>query len=214
MARLKMSALAVLAIALLATGAEIVVRKAPAVQPPKRPDAPRVLAGRDRTPVAVGGTLNAAIRLWELASGQEVARLKVPENSTTDLTYSPDGRFLVACCNRNTRNLGDQMIRIWDAVTGQEVRRFTGHLAAVWSVAFTADGRSVISGSADGTALVWDVSGLPKEPNAEPITADALKVRWNELASGDARVAYRAAWALSVPSAVFRLKCGAGGTRC
>jgi WD40 repeat protein len=147
---------------------------------------------------------NPAIHLWELASGQEVATLELPEHGigTSDIAYSPDGRFLVACCNPSTRNPGDQTIRIWDVVSGQEVRHFMGHLAPAWSAAFTADCRSIISGSADGTALVWDVSDLAQQPKAEPLAAAALKGRWDELSSPDARVAYRAMWALSVPSAV------------
>ena len=97
---------------------------------------------------------------WPRAGGRQAGGFR-RKGKGNDLAYSPDGRFLVACCNRSTRNPREQMIRIWDVVTGQEVRRFTGHLAPVWSVAFTADGRSVISGGADGTALVWDVSDLP-----------------------------------------------------
>ena len=118
------------------------------------------------------------------------------------MAYSPDGRFLVACCNPSTRKPGDRTVRIWDVVSGKEVRHFTGHLAPAWSAAFTFDGRSVISGSADGTALVWDVSDLANQPKPELLTADALKQHWNELADADARIAYRASWALSVPSAV------------
>ena len=153
---------------------------------------------------AVGRKRNTANHVWELASGQEVATLELPEDGegTSHMAYSPDGRFLVACCNPSTRNPGDQMIRIWDVASGQEVRQFTGHLAPAWSAAFTADGRSIVSGSADGTALVWDVSDLANQPKAEPLAADALKDRWDELSSPDARVAYRAMWALSVPSAV------------
>ena len=167
------------------------------------PDGRILATGTDYTRRRAG-KLNVAIRLWELASGQEAARLEGLEEGEGlyALAYSPDGRFLVACCNRRDRNPRGQMIRIWDVMTGQEVRRFTGHLAPAFSVAFTSDGRSVISGGADGTALVWDVSDLPQKPEAEPLTADALKARWDELATSDARVAYRASWALSVPSAV------------
>jgi hypothetical protein len=35
-----------------------------------------------------------------------------------------------------------------------------------------------------------------------PLSPQSLPACWNELASGDARAAYRAGWALSVPSAV------------
>jgi WD40 repeat protein len=167
------------------------------------PDGRILATGTDYTRHRAG-KLNVAVHLWELASGQEAARLEGLEEGEGlyDLAYSPDGRFLVACCNRRDRNPRGQMIRIWDVMTGQEVRRFTGDLAPAFSVAFTYDVRSVISGGADGTALVWDVSDLPQTPKAEPLTADGLKARWDELANGDARVAYRATWALSVPSAV------------
>ena len=47
---------------------------------------------------------------------------------------------------------------------GRELRRCEGHLAAVNAVAFTPDGRSVVSGSDDATALVWDVSDLRESP--------------------------------------------------
>jgi dipeptidyl aminopeptidase/acylaminoacyl peptidase len=149
-----------------------------------------------------GGTPDSAIRLWELASGQEVASLELPEEGTSDLAFSPDGRFLMACCARSTRIPHDQVVRLWDVGTGQETRHFTGHLGLIWSAAFAPDGRSVISGGADGTALVWDISDLISRPKAEPLALDALKEHWNELADADARVAYRTSWALSVPSAV------------
>jgi WD domain, G-beta repeat len=131
---------------------------------------------------------------------------------TSDLAYSPDGRFLVACCNRTDPTRPEIMIRIWDTALGREVRQLRGHLAPAWSAAFTADRRSLISASADGTALVWDVSDLPGRPKAEPLTAAAFKDRWAELASDDARLAYRASWALSVPSAVSFLGDQLSGT--
>ena len=115
----------------------------------------RFLATAKRDEHRRGGTPNSAIRLWELASGQEVARLDLPEDGTSDLAFSPDGQFLVACCARSTRIPHDQVVRLWDVGTGQEMRHFTGHLGMIWSAAFTPDGGSVISGSMDGTALVW-----------------------------------------------------------
>ena len=96
---------------------------------------------------------------------------------------------------------------IWDVAHRARDAAVHGALGE-WSgpAAFTADGRSVISGSVDGTALVWDVSDLLSRPKAEPLTPDGLNEHWNELANADARVAYRASWALSVPSAVAFLR--------
>ena len=76
-------------------------------------------------------------------------------------------------------------------------------MAAVNAVAFTPDGRSVVSGSEDATALVWDVSDLrDTAKTVEPLNPESLQAHWNALAGNDARAAYRATWLLSVPPAV------------
>jgi WD40 repeat protein len=43
------------------------------------------------------------------------------------------------------------------AETGQELRRFIGHTAGVENVAFSLDGKHILTGSDDGTAMLWDV---------------------------------------------------------
>ncbi len=170
----------------------------------------RVALSPDGRYLATGGLVtdlrgsdpDPPIHLWELASGQEVATLEGHKESTRGLAFSPDGRLL-ASCSGGYRSSNDQTVRIWDVATGRELRRFQGHLGAVNAVAFTPDGRSVVSASEDATALVWDVSDLADQPaGAQPITAESLKARWAALAGDDARAAYRATWALSVPAAV------------
>ncbi len=147
-----------------------------------------------------------AIRLWELASGKEVATLEGHEESTRGLAFSPDGKLL-ASCSGGSQTINDQTVRVWDLTTGRELRRFEGHCGTVNAVVFTPDGRSVVSGSEDATALVWDVSDLKDNSKTdEPLTPESLQARWDELAGNDARAAYRAAWALSVPSAVGFLR--------
>jgi hypothetical protein len=75
----------------------------------------------------------------------------------------------------------------------------TGNMPDCW-------GRSVVSGSEDATAVVWDVSDLIARRQSGPITDESLRARWDELAGNDARAAYRATWALGVPSAVAFLR--------
>jgi WD40 repeat protein len=153
-----------------------------------------------------GGAVDPPIRVWELASGQEVATLEGHEESTRGLAFSPDGRILISSSG-TYHSENDARVRAWDVASGRELRRFEGHRGAVWAVAYTPDGRSIVSASDDGTALAWDVSDLGEHRKAvEPLTAEQIRARWDELASSEARVAYRASWALSVPSAVHFLR--------
>lgn len=145
---------------------------------------------------------NPTIRLWELASGQEVADFVGHETSTNGMSFSPDSRLL-ASAGGSYASTKDAIVRVWDLATGREQRRFTGHRGAVNAVAFTRDGRSVISGSDDATALVWDVADLKNELALDPpFAGNTLQSAWDALASDDASVAYQAGWALSNPSAV------------
>lgn len=41
--------------------------------------------------------------------------------------------------------------------TGQELRRFIGHSAGVENVVFSPEGKYLLTGSGDGTAMLWDV---------------------------------------------------------
>jgi WD40 repeat protein len=95
--------------------------------------------------VASGSDVGTA-RVWEAASGREVARI-THDNVVWSVAFSPDGRW-VASGSR------DGTARVWEAASGREVARMT-HGDGVNSVAFSPDGRWVASGSWDGTARVW-----------------------------------------------------------
>jgi WD40 repeat protein len=166
----------------------------------------RFLATRGPGDHPRGGSGVPPIVLWELASGQVVATLEGQDEDYICRSFSPDGRFLATAFGRRG-TIHHSMVRIWDLATGRELRRFAGHRGAVLVVAFTPDGRSVVSGSEDATALVWDVSDLRKDPAFDaPLSRESLQAMWDRLARNDARAAYDATWALSVPSAVAFLR--------
>ena len=91
-----------------------------------------------------------ALRLWDVATGQEIRRFEGHTNSVADAAFSPDGRFVLSAgC--------DLTLRLWDVRTGKELRRFLGHTDWPRSVAFSPDGRTAISGARDRTVRLWDV---------------------------------------------------------
>jgi WD40 repeat protein len=67
------------------------------------------------------------------------------------VTFSPDGKTLVAGCP-------DHQVRLWDVGQGVAVRTLTGHTGQVYSVAVSPDGKTVASGSTDKTIRLWDAA--------------------------------------------------------
>jgi dipeptidyl aminopeptidase/acylaminoacyl peptidase len=134
----------------------------------------------------------AKVGVWETATGHEVVQLR--EEELTDeqkqqkhwlwgcLCFSPDGRTLA------TGATGEGHLRLWEVATGQERRRLEGHQGSVDAIAFSRDGRILVTGGGETAALVWDLR--PAAPT--PLTADALKGAWADLASTDAAKAYQA----------------------
>jgi hypothetical protein len=98
----------------------------------------------------VSGALDRTVRIWDVATGQELRRMDHPD-TVHHVAFAPDGRTVASACM-------DRVARVWDVTTGQEVRQFVGHQARVWGVVFTPDGRSLCTASDDRTARVWDVT--------------------------------------------------------
>ena len=94
---------------------------------------------------------DSAIRVWDVATGQEVRKLEAHKGIVWSVAISPDGRSVLSGGHEMTPILQD-------AKTGAEVRRFPGHTGDITCVAFLPDGRRAVSCSADRTIRLWDVN--------------------------------------------------------
>lgn len=92
----------------------------------------------------------AGLRLWDVATGQDVRQFDGHTDDVRTVAFSSDGRFAMS-------GSADRSVRYWEVATGKELRRLDGHTGAVRSVALSPDGRTAISGSEDTTLKVWDV---------------------------------------------------------
>lgn len=122
------------------------------------PDGRRLLSGGN------DGTL----RLWEVASGRELAVLRGHQEWVHSVAFSPDGRTLASAGQ-------DKTVRVWDAATGRELRSMQGHGEAVNAVAFTPDGSRIASAGEDGVLQLWDARSGKALQRLDAPHASALK---------------------------------------
>jgi WD40 repeat protein len=90
-------------------------------------------------------------RLWDAATGRQVAALSGHDQAVRTAAFSPDGRRIVTAS-------ADQTARIWDAATAKPLEVLSGHADKVWSAAFSPDGRRIVTASHDKTARLWDAA--------------------------------------------------------
>ena len=104
---------------------------------------------------ALSCSADGTIRLWDVASGQQLRRFQGHSGGVTKATFSPDGRHALSCGQ-------DRTIRLWELDSGRQVGILEGHEDEVATVAFSPDGKQVLSGcgklDADGHLRLWDLA--------------------------------------------------------
>ena len=96
------------------------------------------------------GSAEGPVRLWDVATGNQVARLDGHDHRSTDVAFSLD-RSLLASTG------ADGTVRLWDVASHASVAVLRGHTDTVWRVAFSADGKLLASVSSDNSIRLWDV---------------------------------------------------------
>lgn len=93
---------------------------------------------------------DGTVKLWDLATGQEIGSLRGHLGVVATVAFSPDGRWIATGGE-------DATARLWKVATKTEIKIFRGHQQWVGSVKFSPDGNTLATSSQDGTARLWNV---------------------------------------------------------
>lgn len=101
--------------------------------------------------IATAGDLGI-YKLWDTSriKGGEAGRIEASLGPINSLVYSPDGSLLAAAGEFSSAAIHD--------LVNNKTLRLEGHTAGVNAIAFSPDGKTVVTGSWDGKAILWDVN--------------------------------------------------------
>jgi WD40 repeat protein len=119
---------------------------------------------------------DSTARLWNAATGAEIAVFSSQNDYLHPVSFSPDSR-LVATSTQHS-------IRLWNAATGDPINEFAGLAPAT----FSSDSTRLITPARDGItygAVLWDIASGAKiagfyghfaEVYSAQLTADATRI--------------------------------------
>jgi WD40 repeat protein len=137
----------------------------------------------------VTASADSTARIWDSATGNQLAVLRGHSSRpVSSAEFSPDGRRVVTGGSDGARIFdaltGRQLViirnpggtahfspsgqlliagsRVWEAETGSQLMELKGHTGTVSSAVFSPDGAHGLTASQDGTARLWDLSGIPR----------------------------------------------------
>ncbi|MFZ1108755.1 MAG: PDZ domain-containing protein [Rhodomicrobium sp.] len=105
----------------------------------------------------VSASNDKVIRVWDWRAGKTVRTIlgqsgPGSEGTIYAMALSPDGRWLAV-----GGWTPDNEVRLYDFASGEMKALLKGHTNVVMGLAFSPDGKTLISGSADRSAILWDV---------------------------------------------------------
>ncbi|MBA2307677.1 WD40 repeat domain-containing protein, partial [Candidatus Dependentiae bacterium] len=133
---------------------------------PVQPTRPCMLAGfsADGTLIFTSRYQESIVYIWDAHSGKLVRRLDLVDFGhdvylkSYSGALSPQGNVLLTNMAFDSPKYAEEKhgAIIWDVTTGKQLHLLKAHTSPVLSVAYSPDGTTVLTGSEDTTACLWD----------------------------------------------------------
>ncbi|CAM0139526.1 60S ribosomal subunit assembly or modification protein [Umbelopsis sp. WA50703] len=101
----------------------------------------------DALPLAATGSVDSKVSIWDIQT-HRVRHTLLHEDAVIQVKFVSNSVNLVTCS-------ADRTVRLWDARNGQCLKKWMGHQDAVLGFAVSSNGDTVVTGSDDGTCLVF-----------------------------------------------------------
>jgi WD40 repeat protein len=134
--------------------------------------------------VLASGSFSGTIRLWNVATHEQIGRFLMSRESVESVTFSPDSKTLAGASDDGT-------VRLWNVATRHPIGHplGTGFIDSLYSVAFSPNGKTLATGGVNGNVRLWDVAaqrqiGAPLTEHTGQVYSVAFSPGGKILASG------------------------------
>ncbi len=105
--------------------------------------------------MALTGSADRTAILWDVETGAKLYTFPEHADEVWHVEFSRDGsRILTGNLEADPSDPNRTTTTIWDAKTGAKIHSLS--IPYIWAWALAPDGEKVVTGSADGTAQLWD----------------------------------------------------------
>ena len=117
----------------------------------------------------VCGCADRSIRLYDIASSEELLVIEDHADWVIDIAWSPDGTKLASASR-------DKTSKVFDVASGDSLVTFNSHNETVSGVGFKADGSQVVTAGADKQIRIWNVADAKQARNISGFGDEIFRV--------------------------------------